>query len=108
MDVSTLLADPVALSLECFVSLDNSITIVVRSVQKQPACPLCRYPSNSLHSHYTRRPSDLPWHGVAVRLQLHTRKFRCRNEICPRRVFCERLPNVADAFARKPVASMPL
>ncbi len=44
--------------------------------------------------------ADLPWHGVAVRLQLHTRKFRCRNELCQRKVFCQRLPNVVAAGAR--------
>ena len=64
-------------------------------------CPLCEEPSNSLHGNYIRRIADLPWHGVKVQLQLHTRKFRCRNEVCPRKVFCERLPKVAAAYARK-------
>ena len=36
-------------------------------------------------------------------MELHTRKFRCRNELCPRKVFCERLPKVAAAYARKTV-----
>jgi len=54
-----------------------------------------------LHSHYTRRVADLPWHGVAAKLELHTRKFRCRNVLCPQKVFCERLPKVVDSYARK-------
>ncbi len=101
MDTATLLADPNALHLEAFVSHENSITVVVRSSQPSAACPACQQPSGSLHSNYVRNIADLPWHNVAVRLELHTRKFRCRNELCPRRVFCERLPNVAPAFARK-------
>ena len=101
MDTATLLADPNALSLEAFISHENSITVVVRSCQPLAACPLCRQSSNSLHSNYVRRIADLPWHNVAVSLELHTRKFRCRNELCQRKVFCERLPNVAAACARK-------
>jgi len=56
-----------------------------------------------LHSHYLRRVADLPWHGVRARLELHTRKFRCRNQLCPQKVFCERLPKVVAASARKTV-----
>jgi transposase len=54
-----------------------------------------------LHSRSTRRVADLPWHGVTARLELHMRKFRCRNELCPQKVFCERLPKVVAAYARR-------
>lgn len=103
MNVSTLLADPNAIGFEKFISNADSITIVVRSCQKTVCCPLCDEPTNSLHSNYSRRTADLPWHDVAIRLELHTRKFRCRNELCRRKVFCERLPKVVAAYARKTV-----
>jgi len=103
MQVSTLLADPEVVRLETFVSQESLIVLRVRVVQKRSKCPLCQTDSNSLHSNYIRRIADLPWHGVAVRLELHTRKFRCRNEGCRRRVFCERLPKVAEPYARKTV-----
>ncbi len=103
MDTTTLLADPAAISLSCFVSEPKSITIVVKAVQPKPCCPRCREPSASLHSHYTRTVADLPWHGVAIKLQLHTRKFRCHTELCTQKVFCERLPKVVAAYARKTV-----
>jgi transposase len=76
MDVSTLLADPSAISLETFVSKQNLIIVRVRSVQKAVCCPLCNEHSSSLHSRYVRQVADLPWHGVAIRLELQTRKFR--------------------------------
>ena len=38
------------------------------------------------------------WHNAAVKLRLNTRKFRCRNEVCQRRIPCERLPDVVQAF----------
>jgi transposase len=56
-----------------------------------------------VHSRYLRRVADLPWHGVSVRLELHTRRFRCLNSLCPQRIFCERLPRVVAHYARKTV-----
>ena len=103
MQVSTLLADPAAIRLEAFVSEESLIVLRVRVVQKQPKCPLCQTDSKSLHSHYVRLVADLPWHGVAISLELHSRKFRCRNEVCRRKVFCERLPKVVECYARKTV-----
>lgn len=123
MEVSTLLADPEAIRLAAFISHDAAITltlfdsmsqslsgfishdaaITLRVFCAQPCarCPLCQVASSSLHSNYLRSVADLPWHGVAVRLELHTRKFRCRNVFCARKVFCERLPNVVAAGGRK-------
>jgi transposase len=103
MDISTLLADPAAIQIQYFASEPDSITLVVKSVQSQPCCPKCGQPSSSLHSNYQRTVADLPWHGVAIKLQLHTRKFRCKNTLCPQKVFCERLPKVVAAYARKTV-----
>ena len=103
MQVSTLLADPEAVSLESFVSQEGLIVLRVHAVQKQTQCPLCQSYSSSLHSRYIRRVADLPWHGVAVRLELHSRKFRCRNEVCRRKVFCQRLPKVVECYGRKTI-----
>ena len=70
MDVSTLLADPSAISLEAFVSSQNLIIVRVHAVQKTVCCPLYDKHSSSLHSHYIRYVADLPWHGVAIRMEL--------------------------------------
>ncbi len=45
--------------------------------------------------------TDLPWHNVAVKLELHVRKFRCRNQLCSQKIFCERLPKVVERYARQ-------
>ena len=103
MEITTLLADPAAITLDLLVSEPSSITLVVRTVQSHPCCPECGQTSMSLHSRYRRTVADLPRHGVSIQLQLHTRKFRCRNEICPRRIFCERLPGVAAVYGRKTI-----
>lgn len=39
--------------------------------------------------------------GWAVRLELHVRRFFCRNQECPRSIFTERLPQVVAPYARR-------
>jgi transposase len=48
-----------------------------------------------------RTLADLPWQGVAIRLQLTVRRFFCRNDTCPRKIFAEQLPPIAKRYARK-------
>jgi transposase len=103
MPTSTLLADPTSIRLEKIIQHDSSLTLVVRATRAQAECPRCHRPSKRVHSYYTRRVADLPWHGVAVRLELRTRRFRCQNSLCTKRVFCERLPSVVACYGRQTV-----
>jgi transposase len=64
-------------------------------------CPLCAAPSSAVHSRYQRHLTDLPWGPLAVRLHLTVRKFVCRTAACARRIFTERLPDLAAPSARK-------
>ena len=103
MDAATLLADPTAIRLEKIIPSHSSLTLVVRATQAQAECPRCHRPSTRVRSYYTRKVADLPWHGVAVRLDLRARRFRCKNSLCTKRVFCERLPRVVAPYGRKTV-----
>jgi transposase len=103
MDASTLLADPTSIRLQKIIQHPGSLTLVVKTTQAQAECPRCHRPSTRVHSYYTRHVADLPWHGVAVKLELRTRRLRCRNSLCTKRVFCERLPRVVAAYGRKTV-----
>ncbi len=103
MQVSTLSADPEAIRIVSFISNSDSITVMARTSQAFGICPVCSTQSKSLHSNYLRQLSDLPWHGVAIRIHLNTRKFRCRNELCRRKVFCERCPKVVESYGRKTI-----
>lgn len=103
MPTSHLLADPTAIRLEKIIQHSSSLTLVVRATRTEAECPRCHRPSTRVHSYYTRKVADLPWHGVAVRLELRTRRFRCRNSLCTRRIFCERLPRVVAHYGRKTV-----
>jgi transposase len=103
MDPATLLADPQAIRLEKIIQHPGSLTLVVKATRTQAECPRCHRPSSRVHSYYTRKVADLPWHGVAVKLDLRTRRFRCKNSLCTKRVFCERLPRVVAYYGRKTV-----
>jgi len=103
MDASTLLPDPQALRPVKIIPSHSSLTLVVRATRTQADCPRCHRASTRVHSYYTRTVADLPWHGVAVHLHLRTRRFRCTNSLCTRRIFCERLPRVVAHYGRKTV-----
>jgi transposase len=103
MDVSPLLPDPSRLRLEQIVCAAQAIILVVTTTHPSAACPRCRCPSTRVHSRYRRTLADLPWLGVAVRLELHPRRFVCRNPECQQRLFCERLPTVVGHYARRTV-----
>lgn len=101
MHISNLLADPEAIHLEQIIQHPNSLTLVVKATRTEAECPRCLRPSTRVHSYYTRTIADLPWHGVSVQLNLRTRRFRCKNSLCTKRIFCERLPLVVACYGRK-------
>jgi transposase len=76
------------------------ITLLISSTQVEPRCPGCNVPARGVHSHYTRTLADLPWSGYRVTWRLWVRKLFCRNALCPRRIFTERLPGIAQPWAR--------
>lgn len=96
----TILPDPGLLILERVERREQQFRLYVR-VSQRPACPLCGRTSDSRHSGYSRCLQDLPWQGFSVQLWVFARKFRCCNRQCPRKIFCERLPNVARVYARR-------
>jgi transposase len=93
--------DPSALRVIQYCSDANAIIFELKSIKSNASCPDCSIPSDKIHSRYIRIIADLPCHGIAVKLKLHTRRFFCHNCFCRRRIFCERLPAVVDKHARK-------
>ena len=89
------------LSLDTIVSRPSLIEVRARCRVDTACCPLCNEPSRRVHSRYVRSLADLPWQGVAVRVQLLVRRFRCDTTSCSRSLFAERLPEVAAHYARR-------
>jgi hypothetical protein len=64
-------------------------------------CPGRGIRSLSRHSSYLRTLRDLPAQGTPVSVQARLTRWRCRNDLCERRMFTERLPGLAAPFARR-------
>lgn len=58
------------------------------------ACPACGVVSTSVKGHVRTRPRDLPYGSDPVALVWHKRRWRCRDQLCPRGSFTESLPSV--------------
>ncbi len=91
---------PKGLHLETLSIETGRVSIRVASGASSSRCPTCGRGSSRVHSRYSRTVSDLPWHGISVGLEVRARRFFCDEGSCERRIFCERLPDVA-ARARK-------
>jgi transposase len=91
---------PERLHVEALSFARDSVTIHASTDNPAPRCPCCEQPSSRVHGHYTRTLSDLPWGGVPVRLRVRVRKFFCDEPSCERKIFAERLEEVARPFAR--------
>ena len=97
----TLIPDPAVITIERIVPDDNDIVLVARTRRSAVPCPFCEQSAARIHSWYSRSLRDLPWQGLTVRMELHTRRWFCDNPCCPRRIFTERLPTVAAPFSQR-------
>jgi transposase len=93
---------PKGLNLQSLSIETGRVSICVSSATRRSVCPLCGHASSRVHSRYARTVSDLPWHGSSDELEVHARRFFCDEPSCERKIFCERLEEVA-ARARKTV-----
>ena len=91
---------PKGLELESLSVETGHVSICVESGARRCICPVCEHDSSRVHSRYHRTVSDLPWHGICVTFKIGARRFFCDESSCERKIFCERLADVA-ARARK-------
>ena len=71
--------------------------------QQLSVCPGCGARSKSRHSTYWRTLRDLSAQGAPVVINARLGRWRCRNQLCDRRIFTERVPGLALPFARRTV-----
>jgi transposase len=86
---------PKGLYLQSLSIETGRVGIRVASGASGSRCPVCGLVSSRVHSRYVRTVSDLPWHGISVVLAVRARRFFCDEPSCERKIFCERLPEVA-------------
>jgi len=88
------LIDMPFLKLQKIDHSDGLIRIYASAKSKRSKCPLCGKFSNRVHDYYFRTIADLPvFHNRTVIL-LKTRKFKCGNNRCRRKVFSEQTPDI--------------
>jgi transposase len=80
----------------------SKIKIFASFKTKRSQCPVCGNFSTSVHDTYTRTISDLPVFQNETIIMLKTRKFKCRNIQCNRKVFSEQGINIM-RYSRKTV-----
>ena len=100
MEGTSLLSLPEGMQVSQIQITENGLVITVVATHPTSCCPLCSQRSSSIKSHYQRTLRDVPCAGRRVQLLLTVRKFYCRNPICERKVFAERLPAFVEPWAR--------
>lgn len=92
----------------CVIAVEDSVQpdqapvcVTVASCQRSAACPGCGRKARRVHSRYTRTITDLAIGHHPVMLHLRVCRFVCRNHHCPRRIFYERLPDLAAPYAKR-------
>jgi len=100
MEGTSLFSLPEGMQVSQIQITDNGIVVEVIATAPTSCCPLCSEPSSSIHCHYRRVLRDVPCVGRRVQLFLTVRKFSCRNLLCQRKVFAERIPTFVEPWAR--------
>ncbi|MGF1492698.1 MAG: ISL3 family transposase [Microcoleaceae cyanobacterium] len=85
---------------------NNQLRLNLSSTQVVVPCPLCGELTQRVHSRYERTLADVPCVQFNLSLVVQVCKFFCLNSECRRRIFTERLPEVAEPWARKTVRLM--
>jgi transposase len=98
--LSSLFSLPEGLEVEGIELQGNLLAVAIVSVLPSSCCPLCSQASSHIHSWYRRALRDVPCAGRQVVFHLSVRKFFCRNPVCARKIFTERLPTFVEPWAQ--------
>ncbi|UBF30531.1 ISL3 family transposase (plasmid) [Kovacikia minuta CCNUW1] len=82
---------------------EQQLTLSVLSTQHLAKCPVCGPRSARTHSRYQRTLADLPCVHFKLTLTVQVSKFFCDTPGCIRRIFTERIPDIAAPWARETV-----
>ena len=84
----------------------NGLMVEAHSTVRRAACPRCSTRSSRLHGHYRRAIADSPCFGRPVTLAVEIRRFKCINDCCAQRTFCECIEPLAVARQRRTLRLM--
>lgn len=92
-DVSPLCPAPRELQLDEIAFQESALRVRLRARRRFVSCPACGHATSRVHSRYARTLTDLPWHGLRVRLVLEVRRFFCDVPGCSRRILPSGFPS---------------
>ena len=96
-----LLGLPCSFAVEGITIAEQLLTVSLFLETSEAACPLCQQAAHRVHSRSVRTLQDLPCGGKTIRLLVRVRRFFGENELCTRKIFAERLPELTRAYARR-------
>lgn len=77
----------------------NEVLVVgMECITLPKRCPYCKSPKLTKWGGRHQNICDIPRHGHPVRLQIETKRFRCREETCSK-TFSQDLPSIAEGRA---------
>ncbi|MYS80003.1 MULTISPECIES: transposase family protein [Streptomycetaceae] len=86
------------------VATDGELVVVrARVTAERAGCPGCGVVSARVHSRYLRRLADSAVGHRRVVMELRVRRFRCREERCPRATFAEQIHGLTFRYGRRSV-----
>ena len=86
--------------IDSWVEDGDKLMVKADSTVRRAACPRCLMRSSRLHGHYRRVVADSPFFGRTVTLAVEIRRFKCINDCCAQRTFCECIEPLAMARQR--------
>src|SRR5579872_3930054 len=81
--------------------LTEPIHVLISTTSRRARCPQCGRYSRRVHSVYQRTLRDLSCTGRSLIAHVCVHRFRCTSPRCERKVFCERLGELAEPYARR-------
>jgi transposase len=81
--------------------IEDTIEVLLFTKNQCANCPVCGSITNEVHSTYNRTILDLPIVNTKLILTVVTKRYFCTNENCYRKIFCMRLTDFAQAYARR-------
>lgn len=79
----------------------GKVLVNASSLQRYSRFPLCKNKSKLIYSYYHRQLAYLPVSSYQVKINLRSRRFLCRNHICPRKIFTERFCSDLGTYSRR-------
>lgn len=83
----------------------DHVSVDIRRGRLSAECPCCGKRSTHVHSHYRRKVADLPLHGLPLRLNVETTRYRCTNKDFAVDTFAAQTEGVTERYSRLSVAA---